>query len=49
MKNDTKNDYLQIRVTREEKEEIRQECKKQGFDSVSAYLLWLFRKFGKKD
>ncbi len=47
MKDETKKDYLQIRVTQVEKEEIITTAKKQGFDSISAFILWLFRKFGK--
>jgi len=47
MKDTAKKDYLQIRVTQAEKEEIAESAKKQGFDSISAFILWLFRKFGK--
>ena len=40
----TKEEYIQIRVSKEEKEVIRKEAKKNGFDTISAFLLWLFRK-----
>ncbi|MFA5350263.1 MAG: hypothetical protein WC357_02895 [Candidatus Omnitrophota bacterium] len=42
-----KENYVQIRVTDEEKKEIQEAAKKQGFDNISAFILWLFRKFGK--
>lgn len=37
---------INIRVTLEEKEEIKRIATKNGFNSITAYLLWLFRKFG---
>jgi len=39
-----KDEYLQIRVSKTEKDKIKKEAKQQGFDSISAFLLWLFRK-----
>jgi len=42
-----KENYIQIRVADEEKKEIQEQAKKQGFDNISAFILWLFRKFGK--
>ncbi len=42
-----KEQFLQIRITPEEKEKIKQKAKKNGFDSLSAYILWLCRKSGK--
>ena len=42
-----KEEHIQIRVSKEEKEIIRKEAKKNGFDTISAFLLWLFRKSAK--
>lgn len=42
-----KTKFLQIRVSDEEKAEIKELAKANGFDSVSAFLLFLFRNFGK--
>jgi len=47
MDREPKKEYLQIRITPTEKQEIEAKAKSQGFDSVSAFILWLFRKFGK--
>ena len=44
MKEKTKNEWIQVRVTSTEKVEIKALAKKNGFDSVSTYLLWLLRK-----
>ena len=49
MKDETKEKLIQIRVTEQEKEEIQTHAKKSGFDSISAFLLFLFRKHGKKE
>lgn len=49
MKKETKDRFIQIRVTEQEKEEIQDHAKKNGFDSVTAFFLWLFRKHGKKE
>jgi hypothetical protein len=43
-----KESYVQIRVTAEEKQEIQKSAKQSGFDTVTAYLLWLVRKYGNK-
>ena len=43
-----KENYIQVRVSDEEKEEIKEQAKKQGFDDISSFILWLFRKFGKE-
>ena len=48
MKDKLKKDFLQIRITSEEKREIQRSAKKNGFDSVTAFILWLFRKYGRK-
>ncbi|MFC1804305.1 hypothetical protein ACFLZ3_00525 [Candidatus Omnitrophota bacterium] len=39
-----KGSFIQIRISEEEKRKIKQEAGKKGFDSISAFLLWLFRK-----
>jgi len=44
MKN-KKEKYIQIRISEQEKEEVRQEAHKKGFDTVTQYLLWLHRNF----
>ncbi len=49
MKEETKDKFIQIRVSEQEKDEIQEQAKKSGFDSVTAFFLWLFRKYGKKD
>jgi hypothetical protein len=49
MKDDIKEKFIQIRVTEQEKEEIQAHAKKNGFDTVTAFFLWLFRKHGKKE
>jgi uncharacterized protein (DUF1778 family) len=43
----TKEEFLQIRITRDEKARIKKEAQKNGFDSISAYILWLCRNAGK--
>jgi antitoxin component of RelBE/YafQ-DinJ toxin-antitoxin module len=43
-----KTKFIQIRITEKEKEEIQAVSKKGGFDGISAFLLFLFRKYGKK-
>ena len=47
-----KNDFIQIRVSKEEKEEIRKKAEKMTDKmgvkmTISSYLLWLYRKYGK--
>jgi len=49
IKKNTKKEFIQLRVTAEEKREIKMQSEKSGFDTMSAYLLRLFRKYGKKD
>jgi len=48
MKDKRKRDFLQIRITAEEKREMQKSAKKNGFDTVTAFILWLFRKHGRK-
>ncbi len=43
-----KENYIQIRVSDEEKEDIKEQAKKQGFENISSFILWLFRKFGRE-
>ena len=47
MKDEIKEEFIQIRVRAEEKKEIQKSAKKQGFDNMTAYLLWLHRKHGR--
>lgn len=49
MREEPKQDWIQIRVSRDEKREIKEETKRQGFDSISAFFLWLFRNRQRKD
>jgi hypothetical protein len=49
MKEEIKEKFIQIRVTEKEKEEIQTQAEKNGFDTVTAFFLWLFRKHGKKE
>ena len=39
----TKDQRLNIRVSEKEKKELERQAKKRGFDTISAYVLWLFR------
>lgn len=48
MRDEAKTKLLQIRVTEDEKEEMRSCAKAKGFDTISSFILWLFRKHGKK-
>lgn len=38
-----KESTIQIRVSEEEKEKIRKAAKRNGFDTVSSFILWLAR------
>ena len=49
MKDETKDKLIQIRVSEREKDEIQANAKSAGFDNVTAFFLWLFRKYGKKE
>jgi hypothetical protein len=42
-----KSKLLQIRISEEEKREMAERAKKEGFSNLSQFLLWLYRKFGK--
>jgi predicted DNA binding CopG/RHH family protein len=42
-----KEGYIHIRISEQEKEKIKLQAKKNGFDTVSAYMLWLSRKSSK--
>lgn len=39
-----KDQWITIRLTVQEKEQITNDAKEAGFDSLSTYLLWLYRK-----
>ena len=43
-KNITKDEFIQVRVANAEKRKIEKAAKKSGFDSISAYILWLCRR-----
>lgn len=49
MKNETKDKFIQIRVSEKEKKEIQIQAEQSGFDTVTAFFLWLFRKYGKRE
>jgi len=42
--NKRKESYIQIRISEEEKQKIKRKAKKNGFNTISAYILWLLRK-----
>jgi len=42
-----KETNIQIRISEEEKEKLKKRANKNGFDTVSAYILWLCRKSSK--
>jgi len=42
-----KEEYIHIRIDKTEKEKIKEQAKKNGFDTISAYMLWLSRKSSK--
>lgn len=48
MKEETKEKVVALRVTDKEHTEIKQAAKENGFDSMTAYILWLYRKYGRK-
>lgn len=48
MKKEVKEKVIAIRVTEEEKEQVEQAAKDNGFHSVSQFLIWLVKKYGKK-
>jgi hypothetical protein len=38
-----KDKWITIRLSAEEKEQMNNDAKEAGFDSISTYLLWLYR------
>lgn len=44
----TKKNHIQIRISDEEKNLLRAKATKEGFDSMSAYILFIIRKEFKK-
>jgi len=42
-----KKDYIHFRIDEKEKKKVEELAKKNGFDTVSAYILWLIRKSSK--
>jgi len=45
MTEQTKDTTIDFRVTTTEKKEIIEIAKREGFDTISSFLLWLFRRF----
>jgi len=42
-----KDKFINIRVTEEEKAEMKQRVKDNGLNSISALIMWMYRKFTK--
>jgi len=40
----SKSEFIQIRVKKDEKEQIKKKAKDSGFDTITAFVLWLIRK-----
>lgn len=49
MQKEIKDKIIALRVTEEEKREFEALAKANGFNSVSGFIFWLFKKYGKKD
>jgi hypothetical protein len=47
MDKEKKDKNIMIRISSTEKAEFEQIAKNNGFDSLSAYIMFLFRKHGK--
>ncbi len=43
-----KDKVINVRVTDEEKEELKTLATQQGFDNLSNFILWFLRKFKKQ-
>lgn len=43
-----KKEVIQVRISLTEKSEMKECAQQNGFDHISAFLLWLFRKYGKQ-
>jgi len=48
MKKELKDQMIQFRITKTEKQEVYKNAEKQGFDTASHFFMWLYRKYGKK-
>jgi hypothetical protein len=44
MMKESKSKWLLVRVTPQEKDEILEQAKRNGFDKLSTYVLWCVRK-----
>ena len=44
---ETKEKYLHIRIRESEKKEILLDAKKQGFETLTDFVMWLYRQFKK--
>ena len=40
-----KDQQIHIRVTKEDKDKLKSDAKANGFDAISTFLMWLWRKF----
>lgn len=46
---ETKEKHVHIRIRASEKKEMQTEAKKQGFDGLSDFIMWLYRQFKNKN
>ena len=44
-----KDTYLTLRISSTEKSEIAKDALAQGHGDTSAFILWLYRKFGRRN
>jgi len=49
MSEEKKTKLIQFRISPTEKEEVKITAKKQGFDQIGAFFMFLYRKFGNKN
>lgn len=49
MDKEPKTKMIAIRVTDEEKQAVEEAAKDNGFHSVAQFILWLVKKYGKKN
>ena len=45
---ETKEKYLHIRIRESEKKEILLDAKKQGFETLTDFVMWLYRQWKNK-
>ncbi len=43
-----KDEYIHMRISQKDKKDIEKDAEREGFDSVSGYLLWLAKKNHRK-